>query len=83
MVFPVVHLCDLCAFALNISKSRKVGDTVRVRFVDDGDGFDTTQSRRGYGLVGMRERAEALAGYFEVRSKTGAGTIVEAGFPLR
>lgn len=59
-------------------------DAVTVRITDDGRGFDSTDaSGKGYGLAGMRERVEALAGHFEVRSKRGAGTVIEARVPRR
>lgn len=58
-------------------------EAVVVAVVDDGCGFDTTRETRGYGLAGMRERVEALAGRFEVMSRPGAGTRVEARLPRR
>lgn len=60
------------------------GDAVNLRVTDDGRGFDVSDaSGKGYGLAGMRERVEALAGSFELRSKRGAGTAIEARVPLR
>lgn len=56
---------------------------VRLRVGDDGRGFDPQAATRGYGLAGMRERTEALSGSFAVTSKSGAGTVIEAEFPLR
>jgi signal transduction histidine kinase len=54
-----------------------------LRVVDDGRGFDAaTPSRtRGYGIDGMRERAEALRGRLEVQSRPGAGTRVQLRVP--
>ena len=54
-----------------------------LRVVDDGRGFDAaTPSRtRGYGIDGMRERAEALQGRLEVQSRPGAGTCVQLRVP--
>ncbi len=50
---------------------------------DDGGGIDA-QSRegRGFGLVGMRERAERLRGHLRLESERGKGTRVEATIPL-
>jgi signal transduction histidine kinase len=65
-----------------------VGDgRVRVTVVDDGRGFDVTsvpRSRegRGVGLLGMRERAEALGGTLQVSSRTGHGTRIEIVIPV-
>ena len=51
---------------------------------DDGAGFDAesppTGGRRRLGLLGMRERAEALGGRFEIRSQPGKGTEIEVEF---
>lgn len=58
------------------------GASVKLRVGDDGCGFDARASYRGYGLAGMRERAEALSGTFAVVSKAGAGTVIEAEFPI-
>ncbi len=44
---------------------------------DDGSGFDPTASTDGgFGLVSMRERAEAVGGTLHVRSVPGSGTTV-------
>jgi signal transduction histidine kinase len=53
---------------------------VRLRVTDEGSGFDPTAVRRdagGLGLISMRERAHAVGGSFDVRSRPGAGTTVE------
>jgi signal transduction histidine kinase len=54
---------------------------VRLEVRDDGRGFDTTSTAarhtEGFGLVSMRERAQAVGGSFEVRSRPGSGTVVE------
>ncbi|HWN20983.1 MAG TPA: sensor histidine kinase [Gaiellaceae bacterium] len=58
------------------------GKHVRFRVVDDGVGFDPTIPLPGhYGLVSMRERAQAVGGSFRVRSAPGAGTEVEVELP--
>jgi signal transduction histidine kinase len=49
---------------------------MRLGIVDDGAGFVEGQ-RRGYGLVTMKERAEALGGKLRIDSRRGAGTKVE------
>jgi signal transduction histidine kinase len=49
---------------------------------DDGLGFDTAADSAGLGLRGMQERANELGGSLHVRSQRGAGTSVEARFPL-
>ena len=53
--------------------------TVTVR--DDGAGFDLDASTAGFGLTGMRERAELLGGKLTVTSAPGAGTTVGVSLP--
>ena len=58
------------------------GKHVRFRVVDDGVGFDPTIPLTGhFGLVSMRERAQAVGGSFRVRSAPGTGTEVEVVLP--
>jgi signal transduction histidine kinase len=44
--------------------------------VDDGGGFDTSETGYGTGLQGMADRLDALGGTLEVRSASGAGTTI-------
>lgn len=53
---------------------------------DDGRGFDAAllavgKLRRGLGLTGMRERARALGGTFELDSRPGHGTEIRIAVP--
>jgi signal transduction histidine kinase len=49
---------------------------------DDGQGFNPEQPPQGrYGLLYMRERAEACGGTFRVVSARGQGTEVRVDFP--
>jgi two-component system sensor histidine kinase UhpB len=53
---------------------------------DRGVGFESHQvfsPPRGWGLAGMRERAESVGGQFQVRSTPGFGTQVEISIPYR
>lgn len=50
---------------------------MRLEVVDDGEGFDEEEPARGFGLVTMRDRAEALGGKLRIDSRRGAGTRVE------
>ena len=60
------------------------GETVEVRVVDDGAGFEPTQvPRRRFGLLGMRERAGAIGGALVVDSAVGRGTRVALRVPLQ
>jgi two-component system sensor histidine kinase DegS len=54
---------------------------------DEGRGFDAeaTMARRGergLGLIGMRERVDALGGRFVLRSAPGQGTEVAVAIPI-
>jgi signal transduction histidine kinase len=48
---------------------------------DDGDGFDPAARTAGFGLLGMRERAELLNGTLDIDSAPGNGTTVTAMLP--
>lgn len=57
-----------------------VGDRVRLEVVDDGRGLAEGADRRGFGMLGMAERARALGGAARW-SSDGAGTRVEIDIP--
>jgi two-component system, NarL family, sensor kinase len=48
---------------------------LRLTIVDNGQGFNRARSS-GFGLVGMRERAQALGGRLRISSRRGRGTRV-------
>ena len=60
---------------------REVGRNVEVVVSDDGQGFDDSADRPGFGLVGMRERVSLLSGELTVRGRPGEGTTVRAVVP--
>jgi signal transduction histidine kinase/lysophospholipase L1-like esterase len=56
-----------------------------LRVTDDGQGFDPrapNESKGGFGLVGMRERAGELNGKLDIRSAPGQGAEVTLTIPL-
>lgn len=58
---------------------------VRLSVSDDGKGFNVQSpppTEGGFGLTGMRERAEQLHAEFSVTSEPGEGTIVTLVLPL-
>ena len=56
------------------------GDVLRLRVIDDGHGgADPTL---GSGLVGLKDRVEALGGKIGIHSPVGAGTSLDAELPL-
>jgi len=62
----------------------KNADRLTLMVEDDGVGFDVEEAlQRGrLGLVGMRERVDALGGSLKIESAPGAGTTVLAQIPL-
>jgi signal transduction histidine kinase len=53
---------------------------MRLGVIDAGSGFEEEEEeeqRRGFGLVTMKDRAEALGGKLRIDSRRGAGTRVE------
>lgn len=56
---------------------------ITVRVEDDGNGFDLTSVKRGFGLTGMRERVEIAGGELAVEGREGGGTLVRAKLPVR
>jgi signal transduction histidine kinase len=58
------------------------GGQVGLEVTDDGVGFDPGQPGGGYGLPGMRARAEEAGGRLEVRSSPGCGTTVSVVVPV-
>ncbi len=49
---------------------------------DNGKGFSLDQNTTGFGLQGMRERAVALEGQFDIQSEPAGGCRIVAHFPL-
>lgn len=59
-------------------------DQVLLRIRDAGAGFAIPQdfsTLSGWGLAGMRERAESVGGTFKIESKIGQGTTLEVSAP--
>lgn len=56
---------------------------IRVTVEDDGCGFVANETaRQGFGLIGMRERAEQHGGDLQVTAGPAGGTRVVAAIPL-
>ena len=65
--------------ARDVTIEVRAGDPVSVRVRDDGSGFDPERANRqraGFGLISMRERAEAIGAAISI-SSTRTGTTVE------
>jgi signal transduction histidine kinase len=58
-------------------------DWIRLEIKDDGVGFDLeARMAHGYGMQGMRERAEQLGGSFNLQSKPEGGTTIIVVVPI-
>lgn len=60
-------------------------ENVRLRVQDNGVGFNPEAELpppRGWGIAGMRERAESIGGKLILQSAPGKGTLVEATLPI-
>lgn len=70
-----------CTVSLNSG-----GGMLRLSVEDNGRGLGPMEKRpgatRGLGLIGMRERAQALGGSFAIDARPGGGTIVNVTLPL-
>jgi two-component system, NarL family, sensor histidine kinase DevS len=56
--------------------------TVSVRIRDDGRGFDPSAATAGFGLIGMRERAQVLGGELSIETEPGRGACVQVSIPV-
>jgi signal transduction histidine kinase len=57
--------------------------SLTVSVADDGNGQTQDDGRgAGYGITGMRERAEAVGGSLEAGPRSGGGFVVQADLPL-
>ena len=71
---------------IEVSLRRRIVDTgpdrLEIFVEDNGKGVDPAVPRTGLGLIGLRERVEALGGRFEISGALGSGTRVSAAIPL-
>ncbi|MFN8113012.1 MAG: GAF domain-containing sensor histidine kinase [Solirubrobacterales bacterium] len=56
---------------------------VTIRVEDDGNGFDMSSVKRGFGLTGMSERVEMAGGEISFEGREGGGTLIRAILPAR
>jgi signal transduction histidine kinase len=65
-------------------KLTKEGDGARLVVADDGVGIADAEKLKhlSHGLAGMRHRAQALGGTFDIQSALGQGTRINAFLPL-
>jgi signal transduction histidine kinase len=65
-----------------IIKLEMHSETLHLQIEDNGIGFSIEQNRSGFGLHGMRERAESLGGELRITSQLNAGCLITAYFPI-
>jgi signal transduction histidine kinase len=58
----------------------ELDNTLRVRISDEGVGG--AEPERGSGLVGLRDRVEALGGSIDFTSLVGRGTVIQVSLPI-
>jgi PAS domain S-box-containing protein len=63
---------------------RRTSSDLELTISDNGSGFDLNKARSagGLGLVSMRERIHLIGGQFEIFTKAGEGTKLQARVPL-
>jgi signal transduction histidine kinase/ligand-binding sensor domain-containing protein len=74
------------AQAQHIETEITYGESLRLRFRDDGIGIDSSVIENGgrpghWGLPGIRERAKQIGAQLEIWSELGAGTEIELSIP--
>jgi len=68
---------------------QKFDKRIELSIQDNGKGFNSEEnsgaehSRKGLGLVSMKERAEFSGGSFNIESATGKGTVICVWWPLK
>jgi signal transduction histidine kinase len=83
----------ICREALNNVRKHADASVVRIRLLaddtdirlmvaDNGKGFDLASETAGFGLQGMRQRAQSIGGWLSVESQLLDGTKVIFGMPL-
>jgi signal transduction histidine kinase len=82
-----LHNCEKHAAATRVRVSiERLGNTLHMEIEDNGRGFESSPHTRAgsarFGILGMRERATAADGDFEVQSAPGCGTRLRLRLPL-
>ncbi|MBT3013415.1 MAG: HAMP domain-containing protein [Candidatus Thiodiazotropha sp. (ex Lucina aurantia)] len=65
-----------------IRLERDANGLIALSIRDDGDGFDQSSRHKGMGLLGMRERVEALNGKISLASEPDQGVSIDIHLPF-
>jgi signal transduction histidine kinase len=65
---------------VSVTLRRRCG-TIELTITDDGVGMSREAPRDGIGIVGMRDRIEAVGGQFRIVSRPRLGTCIQATIP--
>jgi signal transduction histidine kinase len=69
-----IRHADPATIRIRLQRTRA---SISLSVEDDGEGFVAENHHTGFGLLGMRKRAESISAALSVRSTPGAGTRVE------
>ncbi len=56
---------------------------IQLQIHDDGQGFDSTRSSAGFGLMGIQQRCDRLNASLTIHSNPGQGTLIQVILPVR
>ena len=82
----VAKHADASKVAISLARvagGERGSEEVRFTCEDNGGGFELGLRRQGLGLVGLRERVDALGGNFDLQSAPGQGARIRASLPVR
>jgi signal transduction histidine kinase len=83
VVQEALHNCARHSKATTVRiKVQQEQQRLVLTILDDGQGFDTHQTK-GLGLLGIQERAARLGGACDINSVPGGGTILSVELPLK
>ncbi|MES9848797.1 MAG: ATP-binding protein, partial [Candidatus Thiodiazotropha sp.] len=55
--------------------------TYKLEVADNGEGFDMSEQRQGFGLSGMQQRVNSVNGEIDIISRPGEGVIIRVSIP--
>lgn len=95
---PLSHTCNLTIFRIvqeSLTNCCKYADASAVKVLirqvnqqihtiveDNGNGFELTKNTTGFGIQGMQERVQSLAGEIQIITAPGQGCRVEVFLPI-